>query len=68
MALVKKEVTTTQRPDGTIVTTTTRTRTMERSADHEYDDEFDFDTLAFYSCDYCCTPAAALRILQIVSY
>lgn len=64
--LVKKETTTTQKPDGTIVTTTTRTHTLERSADYEYDDDYGFD-VAFYSCDYCCTPAAALRILQIVS-
>jgi len=69
--LVKKETTTTQKPDGTIVTTTTRTHTLDRlersarSADYEYEDDFDFDA-AFYSCDYCCTPAAALRILQII--
>uniref|UniRef100_A0A1I7XNU3 Uncharacterized protein n=1 Tax=Heterorhabditis bacteriophora TaxID=37862 RepID=A0A1I7XNU3_HETBA len=57
----RREVYTTQQPDGTFVTTTTRTRT-------KYDEDLT------YGCgrgqlnrQYCMGPHGILRILEIVS-
>lgn len=70
--LMKKETVTTQQPDGTVVTKTTETRTMDSSYDESYygggfgaPGEFEIQESEF-NCVYCCTPLATLRIAQIV--
>jgi len=65
-SVVKREVVTSQNPDGTYVTTT-RTRTLDRHTEYEYDYDDDVSNdLVLDSCGYCCTPTGALRILQIL--
>ena len=67
--LVKQETHTQQQPDGTIVTTTTKTETyapgtLDRDVYYDYEDYYTWTSI---NVDYCCTPPAILRIAEIVS-
>uniref|UniRef100_A0AC35TGZ9 MARVEL domain-containing protein n=1 Tax=Rhabditophanes sp. KR3021 TaxID=114890 RepID=A0AC35TGZ9_9BILA len=57
---VKREIYTTTQPDGTLVTTTTITKSL-----HEQDIEYSFGK-GELDKQYCCRPQGALRIVQII--
>uniref|UniRef100_A0A0K0EEK4 MARVEL domain-containing protein n=1 Tax=Strongyloides stercoralis TaxID=6248 RepID=A0A0K0EEK4_STRER len=57
---VKREIYTTAQPDGTLVTTTTITKSL-----HEQDIEYSFGR-GEINKKYCCRPEGVLRIIEII--